>query len=93
MEKAARQSAAIPGFLPPATHGVLKSLLETPQRLPPQHHGEPGRKCPLSVTAGCLCDAVEAKLQRVVVFRAAAPLEQKPAHRDKLCLTVGWSNR
>lgn len=55
MEKMCRQSTVIPGFLPPAPHGVLKSLLENPQQLPLHHHGEPGRKRPLSVTAGCLC--------------------------------------
>eukprot|EP00066_Takifugu_rubripes_P000567 XP_003961189.2 PREDICTED: hepatic leukemia factor-like [Takifugu rubripes] len=38
MEKMTRPSAVIPGFLPPATHGVLKSLLETPQKLPLHHH-------------------------------------------------------
>lgn len=54
MEKMCRQSTVTPGFLPPPPHGVLKSLLENPQQLPLHHHGEPGRKCPLSVTAGCL---------------------------------------
>lgn len=29
-----------PGFLPMATHGVLKSLLENPVKLPLQHEGE-----------------------------------------------------
>lgn len=62
MEKMTRPPAVIPGFLPTATHGVLKSLLESPHKLPLHHHGEPGRKCPLSVTAGCPCAAVQTSL-------------------------------
>lgn len=36
MEKMSRH----PGFLPPATHGVLKSLLENPVKLPLHHEGK-----------------------------------------------------
>ncbi|CAN9505013.1 unnamed protein product [Ophioblennius macclurei] len=39
MEKMARPVAMSGGFLPPA-HGVLKSLLENPLKLPPFHHDE-----------------------------------------------------
>ncbi|XP_030019213.1 HLF transcription factor, PAR bZIP family member b isoform X2 [Sphaeramia orbicularis] len=38
MEKMSRLSVPLnPGFLPPATHGVLKSLLENPLKLPLHH--------------------------------------------------------
>ncbi|XP_070708160.1 hepatic leukemia factor-like [Pempheris klunzingeri] len=38
MEKMPRHSVPLsPGFLPPATHGVLKSLLENPVKLPLHH--------------------------------------------------------
>ncbi|XP_074519520.1 HLF transcription factor, PAR bZIP family member b isoform X2 [Halichoeres trimaculatus] len=38
MEKMCRHPVPLnPGFLPPSTHGVLKSLLENPMKLPLQH--------------------------------------------------------
>uniref|UniRef100_UPI0037E97638 HLF transcription factor, PAR bZIP family member b isoform X1 n=1 Tax=Semicossyphus pulcher TaxID=241346 RepID=UPI0037E97638 len=38
MEKMCRHPVSLnPGFLPPATHGVLKSLLENPMKLPLHH--------------------------------------------------------
>ncbi|XP_047464990.1 HLF transcription factor, PAR bZIP family member b isoform X2 [Mugil cephalus] len=38
MEKMSRHPAALtPSFLSPSTHGVLKSLLENPVKLPPHH--------------------------------------------------------
>ncbi|XP_037611464.1 HLF transcription factor, PAR bZIP family member b isoform X2 [Sebastes umbrosus] len=37
MEKLSRHHPLNPGFLPPATHGVLKSLLENPMKLPLHH--------------------------------------------------------
>ncbi len=41
MEKMSRHPLPInPSFLPPATHGVLKSLLENPMKLPLHHEGE-----------------------------------------------------
>lgn len=42
MEKMSRHSVQlIPGgYLPPATHGVLKSLLENPVKLPLHHEGK-----------------------------------------------------
>lgn len=41
MEKMSRHPIPLnPGFVPPATHGVLKSLLEKPLKLPPRHEGE-----------------------------------------------------
>lgn len=41
MEKMSRHPVPLnPGFLPPATHGVLKSLLENPMKLPLHHEGE-----------------------------------------------------
>lgn len=44
MEKISRHPGPLsplsPGFLPMATHGVLKSLLENPVKLPLQHEGE-----------------------------------------------------
>ena len=43
MEKMPRHPVPLnPGFLPPATHGVLKSLLENPMKLPLHHEGEVG---------------------------------------------------
>lgn len=41
MEKMSRHPIPLnPSFLPPATHGVLKSLLENPMKLPLHHEGE-----------------------------------------------------
>lgn len=41
MEKMSRHPGPCnPGFLPAATHGVLKSLLENPMKLPLQREGE-----------------------------------------------------
>lgn len=42
MEKMSRHPVPLHpvGFLPPATHGVLKSLLENPVKLPPHHEGK-----------------------------------------------------
>lgn len=41
MEKMSRRPIPLnPSFLPPATHGVLKSLLENPMKLPLHHEGE-----------------------------------------------------
>lgn len=62
MEKMAQHSAVHPGFLSVVTHGGLKSLPENLLKNPLHHHGEPGRKRLLSVTVGCLCDAVQAEL-------------------------------
>lgn len=43
MEKMSRHPVPPnPGFPPPAAHGVLKSLLENPLKLPLQHEGEAG---------------------------------------------------
>lgn len=40
MEKMSRHPIPLnPSFLPPATHGVLKSLLENPMKLPLHHEG------------------------------------------------------
>lgn len=41
MEEMSRHCAQLnPAFLPPASHGVLKSLLENPMKLPLQHEGK-----------------------------------------------------
>lgn len=42
MEKMSRHPVPLTpaGFLPPATHGVLKSLLENPVKLPLHHEGK-----------------------------------------------------
>lgn len=41
MEKMSRHPVPCnPSFLPAATHGVLKSLLENPMKLPLHHEGE-----------------------------------------------------
>lgn len=58
----AQHSTTNPGFLPPAPHAGLKSLLENLLKNPLHHHGEPSRKRLLLVTVGCLCDAVQAEL-------------------------------
>lgn len=48
-----------PGFLPPATHGVLKSLLENPMKLPLHHEGEAGiSRSPLTLMS-CLLQVYE----------------------------------
>lgn len=40
MEKMSRHPVPLnPAFLPPSTHGVLKSLLENPMKLPLHHEG------------------------------------------------------
>lgn len=42
MDKMSRHPVPLnPGFVPPAPHGVLKSLLEKPLKQPPHHEGEP----------------------------------------------------
>lgn len=44
MEKMSRHQVPLnPAFLPPATHGVLKSLLENPMKLPLHHEGNGSR--------------------------------------------------
>lgn len=44
MEKMSRHPVPLnPAFLPPATHGVLKSLLENPMKLPLHHEGNGAR--------------------------------------------------
>lgn len=46
MEKMSRHPIPLnPSFLPPATHGVLKSLLENPMKLPLHHEGKVRTKC------------------------------------------------
>lgn len=94
MEKISRHPGPLtplsPGFLPMATHGVLKSLLENPVKLPLQHEGEV-----------CVCVCVTFKLcvsskvstageeRRVRVCRGHTRTVTNKHLQTHLCLCVG----
>lgn len=65
MEKMSRHPVPCnPSFLPAATHGVLKSLLENPMKLPLHHEGEVGKEKVSQLLIYCLYTEGEGVLKR-----------------------------